>query len=904
LPNSVLLMVKPSDFQSRRLLDARKDPCNSGWINSRHFKSRRFFSGALVAIVLCACSLSLAAETAGQPKDKPLELSRAVRPWEFMSVLGTRSALLGNESGQFEAWAYPLKIFRDFHLNFRVGGQVVPADRLARSVIVRPESTTILYASDTFSVTETLFVPISEPGAVIKIDVETTEPLEVEAAFERDFQLEWPAAMGGSSIDWNPTLHAFVMSEEQGKFDAIVGSPSATDFQEEYQTNYSSSRQNSFRLGITAKGRATKIIAIAASPGDHTQTIALYGRLCSHYADVLGDASRYYQDYLNRTVRLTLPDSKLEQAYDWAQVSMIQGLVQNPFLGTGLVAGYKTSADDQRPGYGWFFGRDALWTSFALDSTGDFTTTRTALEFLTKYQRADGKVTHEIAQGASFVPWFTSMPFAYAAADATPLYIVAINEYVVHSGDLEFARQHWDHIWSAYQFLLSTYDERGLPQNAKVGHGWVEGGPLLPVKGELYQSSVGLEAVRSLASLAHLLNKDDLSQSLNETFEKKKTSLNQIFWIPQKEHYALAVDAKNAQVDTPSVLATVPMWFGLLDSDKAELMINQLSDPSYQTDWGMRIISSLDPKYDPGGYHSGTVWPLFTGWASVGEYQYHRSIAGYSNLRSNALLTFDGALGHVTEVLSGNYFQTLADGSPHQIWSSAMVVSPLLRGLFGLEVNALERTVAFRPHVPPDWTSFAIENVKVGSTSLNLHYSKTGDAISLTVDRVSGGVCDFDFSPALSPRAKVEKVLLNGHSLSSHLESNPIDQHLLVHFPVTEKSQRLVIEVRDDFGLVEPVELPLLASTSRGVRITSESWTPSRDMLNLVVAGRGGEDYSISIWNPRQITSVEGADLIREDQDHAKLHLRLPAAQGGVDPQLHVAIHFQGKLTEHGDGLR
>ena len=31
-------------------------------------------------------------------------------------------------------------------------------------------------------------------------------------------------------------------------------------------------------------------------------------------------------------------------------------------LGTGLVAGFRTSGESERPGFAWFFGRDALWT--------------------------------------------------------------------------------------------------------------------------------------------------------------------------------------------------------------------------------------------------------------------------------------------------------------------------------------------------------------------------------------------------------------------------------------------------------------------------------------------------------------------------------------------------------------
>jgi glycogen debranching enzyme len=86
---------------------------------------------------------------------------------------------------------------------------------------------------------------------------------------------------------------------------------------------------------------------------------------------------------------------------------MIQGMVNNPYLATGLIAGYRTSGDTARPSFTWFFDRDALWTFFALKAEGDFADTRTVLDFLSHYQRTDGKVPHEIPQSATLVPWFT-----------------------------------------------------------------------------------------------------------------------------------------------------------------------------------------------------------------------------------------------------------------------------------------------------------------------------------------------------------------------------------------------------------------------------------------------------------------------------------------------------------------
>jgi len=360
-----------------------------------------------VALVLIMASF---VPCAAQSRD--LELSRTDRPWEFFSATGTRAGLFGNESGNLEAWVYPLKIFRDFHLHFLTDGPSLPAESLVRTVIVRPESSTIIYTGDTFSVTETLFVPVHESGAVITFEVQTEHPLEIEAVFQRDFQLEWPAALGGTYITWDQNLHAFYLGEEQRKYSALVGSPTADLSSLEYQTNYSQSEENAIRLGATQKGKETKIIAIAASVNGRPEAESTYKRLLSDYVALEKDSAKYYDDYLARTVSVELPDRQLQQAYDWARVSVIQGLVTNPYLGTGLVAGYRTSGTSQRPGFAWFFGRDSFWTAQALDVEGDFAITRTALEFISKFQRADGKIPHEISQGANFVNWFTDYPYA------------------------------------------------------------------------------------------------------------------------------------------------------------------------------------------------------------------------------------------------------------------------------------------------------------------------------------------------------------------------------------------------------------------------------------------------------------------------------------------------------------
>jgi len=824
-----------------------------------------------------------------QAPARSLELTRAVRPWEFLPALGTRAGLLGNEAGRMEAWVYPLKIFRDFHLKFHVDGKTLAADSLARTVITRPESSTIVYTGDTFSVRETFFVPVQEPGAVILLEVETESPLEIEAVFHRDFQLEWPAALGATYIGWDSGLKAFAFGEEQRKFAAIVGSPGAENAELEFQTNYSESQENSFRLGVIAKGKASQIIAIAGSVTGRADAESTYRRLTSGYGEMLRESAEYYRTYLSQTVSVELPDKEIQQAYDWSRVSLAQGMVTNPFLGTGLVAGYRTSGESQRPGFAWYFGRDSFWTSFALNAAGDFANTKMALEFVSKFQREDGKIPHEISQGANFVDWFKGYPYPYASADATPLYIIAVNDYVVNSGDTAFAKQKWASLWKAYQFLKSTYDAKGLPQNQGVGHGWVEGGPLLPVKSEFYQSGLGAEAMRALANLARFAGQADSAGAMENEFAKKWPLVNDSFWIAEKKRFAFALDKNDKQMDEPTVLTTVPMWFGLPNDATAISTIRQLADADQQTDWGMRIISNRSAVYSGGGYHYGSVWPLFTGWASVAEYRYHQEFPAYENLRANALLALDGSLGHVTEVLSGDYYQPLSTSSPHQIWSAAMVVSPLLKGMFGLEKDAAKKTLTFVPHVPTDWTNFKINNVRVGDSMMNLSYQKTLSEIMLEVTR-TGGECALDFEPALANSALVGRVEVNGRVQSFDQQMSAEHHHLKIKVALKEGKNIVRIPVTNDFGVSYKFRLPELGSASSDLRILSEEMGDVAAPMELITAGRAGATYDLAVWNPGLIDSVRGAELVKDASGGAKLRIHFAAKEGEDYPHQRVVI--------------
>ena len=226
------------------------------------------------------------------------------------------------------------------------------------------------------------------------------------------------------------------------------------------------------------------------------------------------------------------------------------------------------------------------------------------------------------------------------------------------------------------------------------------------------------------------------------------------------------------------------------------------------------------------------------------------------------------------------------------VWSSAMVAAPLLRGLLGLEPDAAAHTLSFAPHVPPDWTSFRVNNVRVGSSTLDMKWSKALDAIRLEVTRRGQDACDLDFSPAVSLRAKIRRVLLNGRAIPFHLETNSIDQHVRIHAPTTNATETISIELADDFGITETTSLPLAGSSSRGVRVTSEKWSPQLDVLTLELDGPAASQGTLGIWNPRQVASVDGATLVAGDDDRAQLAFQMPQATAETNVHLEIAIHF------------
>ena len=657
-----------------------------------------------------------------------LELVRPAQRGRFLDVVGRRSALFGYETGPLEAWVYPLKLVDDFSLSFRL--KDYPLEILAQDVTatiaVRPEATILTYSHAAFTVREILFAPLDEPGLVVLLDVESALPLTVTGSFRPRLRLMWPAGLMTPNVDWDDGQHAYFLTEESQRFVGVLGSPGAHDLSVMPYQEEPKDVPLRFTIDVPLGGATFVPIVMAASTKDRAEAKATYDRLLESTGALYAKNVEHYRRLSTETVSIETPDERLDESFAWAKVGVDKGLATNPMLGTGLLAGFRTSGDSERPGFGWFFGRDALWTALALHSYGDFEAGRTALDFLKQFERTDGKIPHEISQSAALLPWFTGYPYPWNSADATPLYVMAHADHWRATGDRGFLDASWDSIVKAWRFTAQTdTDGNGLVENAGFGHGWVEGGDLHPAHEEIYQQAVWIEACRGLAELALVKGERGLAQEARDFGERTRAAVEKTYWLGGDGYYAFATklpsdtsreaergparERRQARldalaparvVDEDTVMPALALLFGQLDDGRAQAEIDHLGSGALATDWGARLLSDRSALYDPLSYHHGSVWPLFTGWASMAAYRYGRPHVGYQALMANALLRSRTALGYVTELLSGDFLSAFGRSSHHQIWSEAMVVTPTLRGLFGLEPSAGGRALRLRPAAP------------------------------------------------------------------------------------------------------------------------------------------------------------------------------------------------------------
>jgi glycogen debranching enzyme len=381
------------------------------------------------------------------------------------------------------------------------------------------------------------------------------------------------------------------------------------------------------------------------------------------------------------------------------------------------VAGRGTSLP--AAGLPWFmtmFGRDSIFTSLqALPFTPELAAT--TLLALGDWQgsRVDdfrdedpGRILHEMRYGE--LTAFEERPHSpyYGAADATPLYVVLLDEYERWSGDRRLVRELERGARAALNWIDEYADLQGngyisyQRRNEQTGlenqcwkdswdsisyrDGRIPGFPRATCELQGYAYDAKLRGARLAREI---WNDSAYADQLERQAADLKRRFNRDFWVDDGQYFALALDNEGKQVDALSSNNGHLLWSGIVDKSKAKAVAGHLLGPRLFSGWGVRTLAEGEGRYNPIGYHVGTVWPFDTSFIAWGlrRYGFKQEAAVLAGGILDAAELFEGrlpeAFGGYERGVTKYPVQYPTACSP-QAWSTG---APLLlvRTMLGLE---------------------------------------------------------------------------------------------------------------------------------------------------------------------------------------------------------------------------
>ena len=344
-----------------------------------------------------------------------------------------------------------------------------------------------------------------------------------------------------------------------------------------------------------------------------------------------------------------------------------------------------------------------MMNTFAMDALGQWELVAEELRFLARYQRDDGKITHEISQGAAHIDWFEAYPYAYYHADTTPYWMLALHQYWRASGDDGLLEALWPAYRRAFEWCLSAEtDGDGIIENTAGGLGAVEVGGLgAAIHQDIYLAGVWVAALEGALAMAERLGDPVVAEQAARIAPVARATLNGAYWRAEEGHHAFGILTDGSTNDNLTVWPATAAAFGLLDEERALGTLTRMAGDRLSSDWGAHMLSTESDLYDPLQYNMGTVWPFVTGYASWAQYRYRRPWAGFHLMDAVKQMTYDWSLGRHGELFSGTFYQPLDQTVPHQFFASSMLVTPLLRGVFGWDPTLRTGARASRPSCRP-----------------------------------------------------------------------------------------------------------------------------------------------------------------------------------------------------------
>ncbi len=423
-------------------------------------------------------------------------------------------------------------------------------------------------------------------------------------------------------------------------------------------------------------------------------------------------------------------------------------------------------------GIPWFstlFGRDSLiaaWQTLILDPQ----IAKDTLAILAQYQgkthdewreEEPGKILHELRLGemarCGEIP---HTPY-YGTVDATPLWLILYAEYYAWTGDRHTLEQLWENALAAMDWIDRNCKATGylsyerISSGGLLNQGWKDSGDcIVNREGKLATGAITLCEVQGyvysakmrLSAIAKLMQRLDLAEQWHRDALELKSRFNKDFWLNDLDYCALALDGEGKPVDSITSNPGHCLAMDILHPQKATNVAERLCAPDMFSGWGIRTLSSSSPAYNPMGYHVGSVWPhdnsiIALGLRSLGLVEQTLEVA-----QGIFDMTLQQAYHRPPELFCG--YERTPENSPvrypvacsPQAWATGTLFQ-LLQIVINIVPDAANNCVrVIDPILPESINNLSLENLRVGSTVIDLEFERSGGTTACRVAKKRGNL--------------------------------------------------------------------------------------------------------------------------------------------------------------------
>lgn len=508
---------------------------------------------------------------------------------------------------------------------------------------------------------------------------------------------------------------------------------------------------------LSLKARETKVINMTFKPVVGTER-----RRSLAFDTVTSVLHRSYQGWETESTKINTDNELFNSILERGHRDIRQLLTETPD-GTTMSAGVP-----------WFvapFGRDSLITCLQMMMLNKDPAYETLKMFAATQGAAvdgwrdeePGKIMHEIRRGElASLHEIPHTPY-YGTVDATPLFLILIGELFRWTGDAEMLNELKENMDRALNWLDEYGDADGdlfveykrRSARGLIHQGWKDSAGSVchkdaapadpPIALAEVQSYVYL-AKTELADIYEYMGFKGEAEEIRRQTKALKERFNEVFWMPEENCFALALDKNKDLVEVVTSNAGQCLFGGIVKKSNARKLAHRLMQPDMYSGWGIRTLSKTASTYNPMQYHSGTIWPHDNSLIAWGLKKY-----GFVT-EANRLATglFDAALTF-TDYRLPELFCGFTRRMPHppvgypvscspQAWAAGSMFL-FLRCMLGLMPDAPRGE--FRivdPHLPRWLNLVKVEDMKAGKGAISLIFSRDGDVTKYEVTANTTGL--------------------------------------------------------------------------------------------------------------------------------------------------------------------